>query len=137
MRARCGASSATTMAAAWREKEEGPAVDPFDVEKMGAQGQHVINWYVGCSGCCSCFTERFHETPETWPRVRCTSIRQGARLRLRAPFLSVRRCARFKVESTHAQRKNACSSHNNVRLLRRGTDMSCHLRSLSREVLLL
>lgn len=47
-RARCGASSATTMAAAWREKEEGPAVDPFDVEKMGAQGQHVINWYVGC-----------------------------------------------------------------------------------------
>lgn len=45
-RTRCGASSATMMAAAWREKEEGPAVDPFDVEKMGALGQHVINWCV-------------------------------------------------------------------------------------------
>lgn len=41
------------MATSWQDKEEGPAIDPFDLEKMGVQGQHVINWcvlscFLGC-----------------------------------------------------------------------------------------
>ncbi|CAN0096898.1 unnamed protein product, partial [Ectocarpus sp. 4 AP-2014] len=42
-----GGLSTAVMAAGWRDKEDGPAIDPFDEEKMNAQGQHVINWYPG------------------------------------------------------------------------------------------
>lgn len=45
VRARDRSASATMMArSAWREKEDGPPIDPFDEGKMGVQGQHVINW---------------------------------------------------------------------------------------------
>ncbi|CAM9867311.1 unnamed protein product [Ectocarpus sp. 12 AP-2014] len=42
-----GGLSTAVMAAGWRDKEDGPAIDPFDEGKMNAQGQHVINWYPG------------------------------------------------------------------------------------------
>lgn len=45
VRARSGPSSATVMAAGyWKDSEDAPAIDPSDEEKMGAQGQHIINW---------------------------------------------------------------------------------------------
>ncbi|CAN0267424.1 unnamed protein product [Ectocarpus sp. 6 AP-2014] len=42
-----GGLSTAVMAAGWRDKDDGPAIDPFDEGKMNAQGQHVINWYPG------------------------------------------------------------------------------------------